>query len=50
MRIVPFTVSTSLKNELGHHEDGSFPVSTSLENEISQYDQISFSCVKLVKK
>ena len=33
MRIVPFTVSTSLKNESVHHEDGSFPVSTSLKNE-----------------
>ena len=33
MRIVTFVVSTSLKNETGHHEDGSFTVSTSLKNE-----------------
>ena len=50
MRIVPVTVSTSLKNETENHEDGSFTMSTSLKNETGIHEHSSFSCVKLIKK
>ena len=45
-RIVPFTVSTSLKNESLGVRIVPFAVSTSLKNESVSQEHSSFSCVK----
>ena len=49
MRIVPFTVSTLLKNETNPFEDGSFTMSTSLKNETRFHEHSSFPVSSLLK-
>ena len=43
MRRVPFTVSTSLKNETSHHEESSFHCVILVKNEIVHHEDSSFT-------